>query len=285
MASPTPTAHQTLSAFGHEVSTWRASPAVVLAVIGNEIRKGLLILRAHPASLALGITVSLFWYLGVQFIIGQGQLPRDLLPPTLVGFSAYMFLWMASLAMVGDLVEEMHTGTLAQTHLSPVSPSLLLLGRLGTASVQSILVAALATAVPLVVADIPIPARWEALVPLALTLLNGLAFTLLFAGVALTNPFIGEIHHLVTGLIAMLNGTFLPVALFPDWLEPVARLLPTTLGIEATLKVLFEQRSLGDLWADGSLPWLLVYTLALTLAGWWVYMRNQRKLMRDGTLG
>jgi ABC-2 type transport system permease protein len=81
----------------------------------------------------------------------------------------------------------------------------------------------------------------------------------------------------------MLNGAYLPVALFPDWLEPVARLLPTTLGIEATLKVLFEQRSLGDLWADGSLPWLLGYTLAAI--GWLVYMRNQRKAMRDGRLG
>ncbi len=285
MANLAPTADQTLSAFGHEVSAWRATPAVVLAVIGNEIRKGLLILRAHPASLALGITASVFLYLGMQFIIGQGQLPRDLLPLTLIGFSAFMFLWIASLAMVADLLEEMRTGTLAQTHLSPVSPALLLLGRLGTASVQGILVAAVSAAVPMIVADIPIPARWEALLPFALTLVNGLAFTLLFAGVALTNPFIGEIHHLVTGLIGVLNGAYLPVALFPDWLEPVARLLPTTLGIEATLKVLFEHRSLGDLWADGSLPWLLIYTLALTLAGWWVYRRNQRQLMRNGTLG
>jgi ABC-2 type transport system permease protein len=285
MANPVSTVEQTLNAFGHEVSAWRVTPAVVLAVIGNEIRKGLLILRAHPASLALGITISVFFYLGIQFIVGQGQLPRDLLPPTLVGFSAFMFLWIASLAMVGDLVEEMHTGTLAQTHLSPVSPALLLLGRLGTASVQGILVVAVSAAVPMMVADIQLPARWEALVPFALTLVNGLAFTLLFAGVALTNPFIGEIHHLVTGLISMLNGAYLPVAMFPDWLEPVARLLPTTLGIEATLKVLFEQRSLGELWADGSLPWLLVYTLALGAAGWWVYRRNQRQLMRDGRLG
>ncbi|MCI0398067.1 MAG: ABC transporter permease [Chloroflexi bacterium] len=285
MASPTPMAEQTLSAFRQEASAWRTTPGVILDVLGNEIRKGLLILLAHPASIVLGVVTSIFFYLGIQFVIGQGQLPRDLLPPTLVGFSAYMFLWIASLAMVADLVEEMRTGTLAQTHLSPVSPSLLLLGRLGVASVQGILVAALAAAVPLVVAGIPIPARWEALVPFALTLVNGLAFTLLFAGIALTNPFIGEIHHLITGLIGMFNGAYLPVALFPDWLETVARLLPTTLGIEATLNVLFKQRSLGDLWADGSLLWLLAYTLALTLAGWWVYMRNQRKAMRDGRLG
>ncbi len=285
MASPTPTAHQTLSVFGHEVSTWQASPTVVLGVIGNEIHKGLLNFLAHPVSLLLGITGMVFFYLGMQFIIGQGALARDLLPPTLVGFSAYLFLWFASLSMVADLLEEMRTGTLAQSHLSPVSPALLLLGRLGTASVQGILVAAVAAIVPLVVAEISIPARWEALVPFVLTLISGLAFTLLFAGVALTNPIIGEVHHVATGLIGVLNGTYLPVALFPDWLEPLARLLPTTLGIEATSKVLFEGRSLGDLWADGSLPWLLIYTLALTFAGWWVYLRNQRQLLRDGTLG
>ncbi len=285
MSSPAPTAEQTLSAFGQEISLWRATPAVVLTVIGNEIRKGLLILWAHPASIVLAVATAMLIYLGVQFIIGQGQLPGDLLPPTLVAFTAYMFLWTASLAMVADLVEEMRTGTLGQTHLSPVSPSLLILGRLATASVQGVLVAASAAAVPLVVADIPIPTRWEAMLPFTLTLVNGLAFTLLFAGIALAEPFIGEVHHLVTGLIGMLNGSYLPVVLFPDWLEPIVRLLPTTLGIEATLKVLFQQHSLGDLWADGSLPWLIAYTLALTAAGWLVFVRNQRTAMRDGRLG
>ncbi len=83
----------------------------------------------------------------------------------------------------------------------------------------------------------------------------------------------------------MLNGTYLPVALFPHWLELVARLLPTTLGIEATLRILFQKQSLVDLWADGSLPWLIAYTLALTAAGWLVFLRNQKQAMRNGTLG
>lgn len=285
MASPAPTAELTRRAFGREADAWRATPGTVLAVLANEIRKGLLTLWAHPASIVLAVATSMFFYLGVQFIIGQGRLPGDLLPPTLVAFTAYIFLWIASLAMVADLVEEMRTGTLGQTHLSPVSPSLLVLGRLGAASVEGVLVAALAAIVPVVAVSIPIPARGEALVPFALTLANGLAFTLLFAGIALAEPFIGEIHHLVTGLIGILNGMYLPVALFPDWLEALARLLPTTLGIEVTLNVLFEQRALSDVWADGSLPRLLAYTLGLAALGWLVFVRNQRKAMRDGTLG
>ncbi|MBI2942030.1 MAG: ABC transporter permease [Chloroflexi bacterium] len=285
MSRLAPATEQTLSAFGQGSSAWRARPAPVLGVLANEIRKGLLILWARPASIILAIVTTSFFYLGVQFIIGQGQLPRDLLPPTLVAFSAYMFLYFASLAMVADLVEEMRTGTLGQTFLSPAPSWLLVLGRLGTASVQGILVAAFAVVVPMIAVGSPIPARPEAVVPLALAFIHGLAFTLLFAGIALTEPFIGEIHHLVVGLVGMLNGAYLPVALFPDWLEPIARLLPTTLGIEATLRVLFERRSLGDLWADGSLPWLLGYTLALTALGWLVFTRNQRKALRDGTLG
>jgi len=284
MTDPARAAEATWSSFGLEASAWRATPGVVLSVLANEIRKGLLILWAHPAPIVLAVVTMTFFYLGVQFIIGQGRMPSDLLPPTLVAFSAYIFLHIASLAMVADLVEEMRTGTLGQTHLSPVSPSLLVLGRLGTASLQGVLVAALATVVPLGAVSITIPARGEALVPFALTLANGLAFTLLFAGIALAEPFIGEIHHLFVGVIGTLNGMYLPVALFPDQLESVARLLPTTLGIEATLKVLFEGRSLGDLWIDGSLPWLLAYTIGLTALGWLVFARNQRKAMRDGTL-
>src|SRR5713226_9245656 len=165
MSSPAATADSTQGAFGQAASAWRATPGAVLGIIANEIRKGLLLLWAHPVSIALAIATMMFFYLGVQYIIGQGQLPRDLLPPTLVAFSAYIFLYIASLAMVADLVEEMRTGTLGQTQLSPASPSLLMLGRLGTASMQGITVAALAAAIPLFAADISIPARWEALVP------------------------------------------------------------------------------------------------------------------------
>src|SRR5260370_28426351 len=174
MSSPAATAASTSGAFGQAASAWRATPGAVLRIMANEIRKGLLLLWAHPASIVLAIATMGFFYVGVQYLIGQGQSPRDLLPPTLVAFSTYIFLYIASLAMVADLVEEMRTGTLGQTQLSPAPPSLLMLGRLGAASVQGLLVAALAASAPLIAFNIRVAARCDALVPFALTLVNGL---------------------------------------------------------------------------------------------------------------
>jgi ABC-2 type transport system permease protein len=49
--------------------------------------------------------------------------------------------------------------------------------------------------------------------------------------------------------------------------------------------VLFQDKSLADIWSDGTLPWLLVYTAALILAGCALFVRNHRRALRDGKLG
>ena len=256
-----------------------------LVIIGGEVSKGVRVLWAYPAAIVLQVATSLAIYLGMQFIIGQGRFAGDLLPPTLVAMTVFIFLFIASLAMVADLMEEMRTGTLEQAHLSPLPQSVLVLGRLGSASLQGVGVAVIAAAVPMLLLHVAIPVRWEALVPFVLTLLNGLAFTLLFTGIALRVPFIGEIHHLATGVIGLFNGMYVPVAMFPDWLQTVVAVVPTTVGIRTTLAILFQHRSLAEVWADGSLPALVAYTVALLALGWLVFVRNDRRAMRAGALG
>jgi ABC-2 type transport system permease protein len=274
-----------LGAVGLEPALWRSTPRATLMVIGAETRKGFELLRGRPAMIVLGLASMWLLYLGTELLIGHGSLPRGLLPPTVVGITMYMFLFIASLSMVADLMEEMRAGTLEQMHLSPVPPSVLVLGRLSSAGAQGAVVATGGVVIMLLLLRISIPARPEALVPLALTILNGLAFTLLFAAIALTLPHVGEVHHLVVGLIGMFNGSLLPVSFFPAWLATIARFLPTTLGVEATLKVLFQHRSLGDIWGDGSLPRLLAYTAALIFVGFLLFIHNTRQAMRDGKLG
>ena len=51
-------------------------------------------------------------------------------------------------------------------------------------------------------------------------------------------PSIGAILHVMQGIVLFLNGSFVQVNLFPNWLAFVARLLPTTLGVEVTRSVL-----------------------------------------------
>lgn len=258
---------------------------ILLRVLGNEIAKGLRNFWANRLAVGAGMVSFGVLYLGMMFVIGRGRLPEELLPLTLLGAAAYALLWIASIQLVGEQLEEMRAGTLEQTHLSPASPALLVLGRVVSTGLQGLIVAAALVATVAVGADVALPLEPAASVPLALTLLQALAFSLLFAGVTLAVPFVGEVHHVAVSLIAFFNGAFLPVAEFPDWLQTLARLLPTTLGVEATIDVVQRGASLAQLTADGTLPVLVGYTAALGGLAWVVYVRNYRRALVGGDLG
>jgi ABC-2 type transport system permease protein len=256
-----------------------------LSALGAEVGKGLRVQLAHPLGHVITLAVSTTLYLGLQFVMGQGELRRDLLPQTLVAIAGYWFLQYAGLVMVSDLIEEKRTGTFAQGQMSPAPAWLTMLGRLITASVFGLAVAAVAALVPALVAGITIPLRWAALVPATLVVLNVLAFTFLLAAFALTSPMVGALQSLATSLVLLLNGSFLPLALYPHWLATLARCLPTTLGVEATTDVLFGGRSLAGAWADGRLPATIAYTVALAAVSAALFTRNHRRALRDGRLG
>ena len=57
-----------------------------------------------------------------------------------------------------------------------------------------------------------------------------------------------------------------------------------TLGIEVARKVVLEGQSLASVWVDGTLPWLIIYTVGLSVLGWLVFLLNDRRAMRRGTL-
>ncbi|RSM96231.1 ABC transporter permease [Nonomuraea sp. WAC 01424] len=250
-------------------------------VLRAEIGKGLRVQLAHPVGHVITLLISTMMYLGLQFVLGQGELRQDLLPPTLVAIGGYWFLQYAGLVMVADLVEEKRAGTFAHSQMSPAPPWLPMLGRLITASVFGLGVAAVAALVPMLAARIVIPFHWAALLPAMLLLINVLAFTLLMASLALVNPMIGALQSLFTSLVLLLNGSFLPLDLYPDWLAAAARVLPTTLGIEVLAETLFEGRGVAGVWTGGSLPWLLAHTLALVAVAGLLFVRNHRRALES----
>lgn len=264
---------------------WRLTPRTGAAVLGAEVRKGLTNQMAHPIAHLVMVVFTATVYLGLQYVMGQGHLQRDLLPQTLIGISGYWLLQFASMVMVADLVAEKRGGTFGAAQMAPAPLWLIMAGRLLTASIMGLVVAVVATLVPMLVAQVTIPLEWAALVPYSLVLVNVLAFTFLLAALALSSPMIGVLQTMLTSMVILLNGAVLPLSFFPDWLAVLARLVPTTMGVEATTKVLFEDESLADIWSDGTLPWLLAYTAALALLGWWIFVRNHRRALAEGRLG
>jgi ABC-2 type transport system permease protein len=61
--------------------------------------------------------------------------------------------------------------------------------------------------------------------------------------------------------------------------------VPTTLGIDATRKLLVAGEPLRQVWSDGTLPWALLHAALLLLLGSVVYQAAIRRGLREGRLG
>ncbi|MGH3712812.1 MAG: ABC transporter permease [Micromonosporaceae bacterium] len=254
-------------------------------MVGNETRKGLLVMWSHKATLAPQLGMMAATYLAIQFFIGGGRIVDALLPQTLIAYLAYVVGYIALMRMAAGVLEEMNTGTFEQSLLSPLRPWVLSVGRLGAALAEGLLIGLAVTVVFVPLLDIGIAWRWQALIPIALTLADIAGFALLIGGLAITVNSIGAIIHVISGVVMLLNGGMVPVSAYPVWLEVLARCVPTTLGMDATRRILFFDQTLGDVWADGTLAWAVLHASVMLLTGWAVYAGNVARGLRDGRLG
>jgi ABC-2 type transport system permease protein len=121
------------------------------------------------------------------------------------------------------------------------------------------------------------------LVPLILTILDGLAYAVMMTALVLRVASIGAIVHVFNMAIMFFGGMAIPVSAFPHGVEVFARFLPTTLGVEAVSTAL-AGRGLSAAWADRTLPWLTVHTVVLGALSWVTYTRTLRRARREGGL-
>lgn len=267
--------------------TTRASlpSAPTLRILGNETAKGLRITWTHRVTLIPQLLMILLMYSLLQLVIGAGEFVDDLLPQTLFAYLSYMVGYITVLKLVSGSLEEVNSGTLEQTHLTPMRPVLLMVGRLGASLIEAVLTALVAGAGLVLALGIDVPFRPSALVPLALTIVDIAGFGLLMVGLALTMAAIGAVLHVIQMLILMLNGALIPVTAFPHGLEIAAKFVPTALGGDTTRRIMFGNESLADVWDDHSLQWTLLHAVLLLALGWVVYQRAVRRGLREGRLG
>jgi ABC-2 type transport system permease protein len=259
-------------------------PGLALHATANEMAKGLWLLWRRRVMLIVGIVTNAVIYLPLQFVIGGGHIDRALLAETLPALLAYTVATSAALAGSGGIAEEVNGGTLEQTCIGPARPALLVLGRLGALAAEG-LIAAAVLAGGLGLAFAPHYALHPAIaVPVLLTVADALGYALLITAMTITVAGIGAVTHLFNMTIMLFGGMIFPEAVFPHGVEIVARLAPTTLGVQA-LNVMLQGRPLSAAWSDGTLPLLLAHCAVLVALGWAVYAGAIRRGMREGRLG
>ena len=105
----------------------------------------------------------------------------------------------------------------------------------------------------------------------ALGLIVFMGFGFIISGVARNESMIPPLANIITLPQFLLSGTFFPIDSFPEWLQPICKMLPLTYLNDALRMVAFEGASLNDistqlfvivLWG------LVVYGLAVKFFKW-----------------
>jgi ABC-2 type transport system permease protein len=258
-------------------------PWAGLRVTASETAKGLRLMWRRRAMLVMGAVAQGFTYLMIEFLVGGGHLSHAALALTLPAYFAFSLAATAAVQGSGGIAEEVNGGTLEQSHLSPAPPALLMAGRLGALAVEGLIPAAAVTAAFWAGFAVHYQVRPDVLVPLLLTILDALGYALLITALTLAVASIGAVVHVFNMAIMFFAGMFVPAAVFPHSVEIFARFIPTTLGVQA-MNTTLAGRPLTATWADGTLPWLLAHTAALSALGGLAYAWTLRRARRDGGL-
>lgn len=249
----------------------------------NETAKGLRLAWRRRSLAVTGVVLLAVNYLGFSLFIGGGHIVRPLATSTLPALLAVAVATTAALQGSGGIAEEINGGTLEQTQLSPASPVLQVLGRLGGLAVEGLAAAAVLGVAFTLGLGLHYHYSPAALLPAVLTVLDGLGYGLLIVALTVRVASIGAITHVFNMAVMFFGGMIVPVALFPPWLETLARFVPTTLGVQA-LGVTLSGRPLSATWTAGALPWSLVHVAVSFTLGLAAYVATIRRARSRGGL-
>lgn len=259
-------------------------PVVVRAAI-TETHKGLLLLWDYRFNLLMETIIICCVFVGLNVLLGHGDLPQDQLATTLLGYIIWLYTFMAVSNMGWSLREELQSGTLEQMFMSPASPQVLMVGRSLAAFLTTSVTILMISVILVPLLGIQIPLRAEGVIVLACTIagLWGLGF--IVGGATLLFKQVESLAYLMQYGVMFLNGSLLPVDQFPPGVAAVARIIPGTQGIIVLRRVLLEGQSLAATWRTGDLPALAFHSGVFFGIGWIIFTICERTARRRGTLG
>ncbi|MCL4504477.1 MAG: ABC transporter permease [Chloroflexi bacterium] len=257
----------------------------VLIALLSETRKGFMIAWSYKFNLLMSMLSLSVIFLGISFMLGNGQLNSSAMASTLLGYLIWFYAITAIENMSYQLRDEMQCGQLEQLYMSPAPPQLLLLGRAISTLIISTIQVMIMGGVMIAAFGIPIPMRLEGLPVFALTMGGLYGFGYALGGATLIFKQTGPLANMLTNALLFINGAILPVDRLPDWLQTLAKILPSTQGILVLRKVILDAQPLATVWADGSLILLVIHSAAFFAVGWFVYKWCESVAKRQGSLG
>ena len=254
-----------------------------------EAVKGVLIILGYRfANIGfLGSWVLLF--VGSGMLLGNGRIDSDAMHSPLLGYMVWFFGMKAVDHMAYLIQDEAATGTLEQMYMTPAPLLVILIGRsIGMLVVAAVQAALVAVVIALLV-RLPVTLDVRAIVlgapVFALTMVGLFGFGFVVAGLSLVVKRTGTVMNMLVTALLYFSGVLLPLERLPEEMAAVARTLPSTQGIAVLRDMVFGGLSLGEAWANGSLPWLVVHSALYFTLGWLFYAWCESIAKRQGSLG
>src|SRR3954471_18175670 len=248
---------------------------VIAAQIFTPLYQGVLPALLFGASFAVSGRV-----VGLEKTIGTDDLAGFIfLGGVISGLVATAF-W----AMGMSFRNEMETGTLEPTWVTPTSRSTLVIGRAMGGLVWFLFSQVALFAIGIVFFGLRL--RWEmvyAMPALVLATIALVGIAHLLAGIVLTIRDANLFIDCTNFLFATASGAAFPVTLLPGVLQPLAFLLPTTYAMD-----ILRQHALGTPpLIDPVLEYggLILTTIVMFPVGRWAFARAERRMRIRGTLG
>jgi len=211
---------------------------------------------------------------------GSGDYISFVLLGSVLGNFINSVFWGIGYALKND----MDSGVLESTWLTPVPRPILLIGRTITSLVTtSIISAAMLLVAALLFGFRPTGNALLALAP-AIPMLIGLyGFGMAFAAIVLLMRDANTLVDVSSYLVNLFSGSQFPVQSLPRFLLPISLALPLTYGYDAVRGFLLHTRTLFPLGTE--LIILVGFMLVMVWFGIWFFNRMERTVRQKGTLG
>jgi ABC-2 type transport system permease protein len=272
-------------------------PRATATGLANEVYKGLLAAWGERIQILIEMPLFTIFFLLFAAVVGRGDeiaatgqiswsFDTEHVSWLFVGYLAFTFFYLQSVKLFWRLLGEIQSGTLEQVYLSPL-PSWLVVaaGRVTAAVVETIFVVTMLYAVTSLFVDFDIPWRAAAIIPLVFVVIASVGYSLLLGGLTLILKRVEMLADLMLIPIFMASGLLVPLDQTPDWIAATGRLLPVTHGVESMRAIVFEGGSIGVMWGDGGLVWVMATAIGWLGAGVICFRLGERIAKRQGSLG
>jgi ABC-2 type transport system permease protein len=268
-------------------STWAVSPPRA-RIVSAIVRRDYAVTRSYRFALAFDLllaVVDLCVYYYISKALPGATADLDGAPSyfafVTVGLAVTVVIGSASAQLSQRVREEQLTGTLEALVTQPVKPSELAFGLGGLPFLLALVRAAIYLTVATALFGVSLAdADWLGFVVVMLA--TGAA--LLGLGIALGAVVLvikrGTVAvTLATFALGLLGGAFFPVSVLPDWLEPIAAVVPTRFAFDGLRAALFQ----GGGWEADAVALVAIAVVSLPIA-LWLFRRALNYCRRTGSL-